>query len=103
MMYTSYILFFQNRCANMKLHKRCCQNQEGKEKNEQKLGVVLAAAMAVTKDDRMRRKLLKDFHHRSRHAAATTAAEAAADKAAADGSEAKVGDPIELTFGHGTG
>ena len=36
-------------------------------------------------------------------AAATTAAEAAADKAAADGSEAKapVGDPIELTFGHG--
>ena len=59
-----------------------------------KLGVVLAAAMAVTS---------MTGCGGSSSSTSTTAAEAAADKAAADGSEAKapVGDPIELTFGHG--
>ena len=68
-----------------------------------KLGVVLAAAMAVTSMTGCGGSSSSTSTTAADTAAATTAAEAAADKAAADGSEAKapVGDPIELTFGHG--
>ena len=84
----------------MKLHKRCCKNQEGKEKMNKKLGVVLAAAMAVTSMTGCGGSSSSTSTTAADTAAATTAAEAAADKAAADGSEAKASQTYDTPSMH---